>query len=67
VQIEFTAGWTGASDVPAQGSRAILLLVAWWFEQREAGSFDSPQNIPYGVDAIIDSAATVDDFGDFEL
>lgn len=68
VQVVFKAGWTQAADVPNQWTRAMLMLIAWWFEQREAGVVGtSAAAVPLGVEALIASAATSDDFGDFDL
>ncbi|MFO0939830.1 MAG: hypothetical protein U0930_03605 [Pirellulales bacterium] len=44
------------------------MLVAWWLEQREAGVLGiSAVEAPIGVKDLLDSAATADDFGDFDL
>jgi uncharacterized phiE125 gp8 family phage protein len=68
VRITFTAGWTSPSDVPATWQRAILMLVTWWYEQREAGVIGTiTGTAPIGVDDLLASAAAVDDFDDFDL
>lgn len=67
VTIAFKAGWTESAHVPPQWSRALLMLVAWWFEQREAGIVGSAQTVPFGIEELIASAATVDDFSDIDL
>ncbi|QDV26740.1 head-tail connector protein [Aureliella helgolandensis] len=67
VRITFKAGWTEPLAVPRQWTRAILMLISWWFEQREAAVLGSATTVPLGVDALIDSASTADDFEDFDL
>ena len=37
-EIDVTAGYGDAADVPAPLKQAILMLVAYWFEQRDAAS-----------------------------
>lgn len=53
IKIEFTAGFGDASAVPADLKHALLLLVAYWFENREAASELTIKDIPMGVDALI--------------
>lgn len=36
VKVRYVAGWTAAANVPAELRQALLLLVAHWYEQREA-------------------------------
>lgn len=68
VRIRFTAGWQTPEDVPAVWTRAQLMLIAWWFEQREAGVLGTiAAKAPIGIDDLIQSAATVDDFDEFEV
>lgn len=68
VKIEFVAGWQSAEKVPPTWSRAILMLVAWWLEQREAGVLGiSSMEAPIGVADLLDSVSTADDIGDFDL
>lgn len=68
VKITFTAGWTAPELVPAMWQRAILMLVTWWFEQREAAVLGTIANTaPIGVDDLLAAAAAVDDFDDFDL
>ena len=68
VRIEFIAGWDSPEKVPPTWSRAILMLTAWWLEQREAGVLGiSAVDAPIGVKDLIDSASTADDFGEFDL
>jgi uncharacterized phiE125 gp8 family phage protein len=68
VRVEFVAGWPSAVAVPPTFTRAMLMLSAWWFEQREAGIVGvSAIEAPLGIRELIDSMATSDDFGDFDL
>ena len=68
VTVTFAAGWTSPELVPAMWSRAMLMLLTWWFEQREAAIIGSIVNeAPIGVKDLLDSVATADDFGEFEL
>lgn len=53
ISVEFTAGYGGASDVPAALRVAIKLLAAHWYQAREATSSDSMKEIPFGVSALI--------------
>lgn len=63
VQVEFRAGYEpledspppdAASAVPAAIKRALLLLVAHWYANREASSIDVVvSDIPMGVDALL--------------
>lgn len=56
IQITFTAGYgANASDVPAALRQAIKLLVAHWYQNREAGDPAARQIMPMGVKAILDS------------
>jgi uncharacterized phiE125 gp8 family phage protein len=54
VQVEFTAGYGDAADVPAAIKAAILLLVGHYYENREASVIGaSVENLPMGVDALL--------------
>ncbi len=56
------AGYQAPEDVPSTWQRALLMLVTWWFEQREAGVLGTIANTaPIGVDDLLASAAAVDD------
>lgn len=57
VAIRFVAGWATPADVPPSISRAILTLVAHWFENREAinatpGAF--PRDTPYAYGRLME-------------
>ena len=63
VKITYIAGWESPELVPAMWTRAMLMLVAWWLEQREAGIVGSTAaEAPIGVQDLLDSVATADDF-----
>jgi len=54
IQITFTAGYGDASAVPQRVKQAILLLVAWWYEQRETVVVGSVVNqAPFAVNALL--------------
>ena len=55
IVIDVTAGYgTDAEAVPAPLRHAILQLVAHWYENRSAVTYDRAQGIsPLGVDALI--------------
>ncbi|MEM8663858.1 MAG: head-tail connector protein [Pseudomonadota bacterium] len=38
LEVDITCGYGAAADVPAPLKQAILMLVAYWFEQREAAA-----------------------------
>lgn len=50
VRVTFTAGTT---TVPAQFKHAIRLIVAGWYENRESVAEKAPQEIPFGVEALL--------------
>ncbi len=54
IEIDLTCGYASADDVPAPLKQAILLLVAFWFEHREAapmGVVSAEQ--AFGIDALL--------------
>jgi uncharacterized phiE125 gp8 family phage protein len=55
LEIDFTAGFGEAgTDVPDPLKRAILLLVAHWYEFRAGyGPADQPVSYPAGFDRIV--------------
>ena len=55
IEIAFTAGYgAAASDVPEALRRAVLLLVAHWFENREPVAFGgAASRIPASVDTLV--------------
>lgn len=56
ITVEFTAGYGTGAQVPKPLQQAILLLVGYWYENREAGGDTKYANgmsqIPFGVDAL---------------
>lgn len=42
LSIDYTAGYGGASDVPADLKQAVLVLAAYWYENRDLASADMP-------------------------
>lgn len=54
VEIDFTCGYGDAAAVPAPLKQAILMLVAYWFEQREAAAVGAVAgDVANGVAALI--------------
>ena len=54
VIIRFLAGYGDlGSDVPQPLRHAILMLVAFWYEQRETAAGTSMTEVPLGFDALI--------------
>ena len=50
LSIDYTAGYGGAADVPADLKQAVLTLVAYWYEHR-----DSVTTAPLGFERLIAS------------
>lgn len=50
VRVTFTAG---CATVPAQFKHAIRLIVAGWYENRESVAEKAPQEVPFGVEALL--------------
>lgn len=54
VEIDITAGYgTAAGDVPAPLCQAVLMLVAHWYQHREAALADPPEAIALGVSSLV--------------
>ncbi|PLX39058.1 MAG: hypothetical protein C0606_00490 [Hyphomicrobiales bacterium] len=54
IEIDVTAGYGEAADVPAPLRQAILMLVAHWYEHREAASADAGASVaPLAAMALI--------------
>lgn len=53
VEIDYTAGWADAASVPGPLKRAILLISAHWYENRELVDYDGPSRIPMQADRIL--------------
>jgi uncharacterized phiE125 gp8 family phage protein len=65
VQVEFTAGYGGESAVPEQAKAAMLLCLAYWYENRGDGMDLTMMNglplalgMPPGARRLLDSIAT---------
>lgn len=64
VQIAYTAGWDDLDDVMPDLLEAVRLLVAFWYENREAGVASTfrraeTASLPYGVDDLLESLMDV--------
>lgn len=57
IRIRYVAGFTNAAAVPQSLKQACLLLVAHWYEAREASgdTVSEKAGIPFGVEALIRS------------
>ncbi len=54
LEIDVTCGYGDAADVPAPLKQAILMLTAYWFEQREAASAGAVAGpVAHGVAALL--------------
>ncbi|MEM9988852.1 MAG: head-tail connector protein, partial [Pseudomonadota bacterium] len=53
--VTFTAGETSASDIPADLIRALYLLTAHYYEQREAFQEQRYVAVPLTVEALLNS------------
>lgn len=65
VQLEFTAGYGVAAAVPEQAKAAILLCLAYWYENRgdgrdptAAAGMPGAMGMPAGAKRLLDSLAT---------
>ncbi len=65
VRIEFTAGYGDIDDVPDEAKSAILLCLAYWYENRGDGldltllnGLPQAMGIPPGAKRLLDSIAT---------
>lgn len=53
IEVDFTAGAQNASDVPPDLRQAVLMLVAHWYEHREAALEGALSQMPLGVQSIL--------------
>jgi len=53
IQITFVAGYGDADDVPETWKQAIKLLVAHWYENREAIQMEKMGEIPFAVESLV--------------
>lgn len=58
VEVEFDAGYGGQSDVPQRIKQAILLLVAHWYENREAVTSGQENRVPREVERALGDLVT---------
>ncbi len=56
VTITYVAGYGDPKAVPRKIKKAIKLLAAHWYENREATAGAAPVEIPLGVNALLDMA-----------
>ncbi|WP_226576789.1 head-tail connector protein [Acuticoccus sediminis] len=53
IEIDFTCGFGEPDDVPASLKQAVLMLVSYWYEQREAAAIGAvPAHVASGVQAL---------------
>lgn len=55
LKLTFTTGYGGASSVPKPIKQAILLLVGHWFKEREAATVVAMRELPFGVQALLNT------------
>lgn len=60
IKIEFEAGYGAAAAVPDDILQAMKMLIAHWFENREAVSENSMAEVPFGVKVILDQYRIVE-------
>ena len=53
IKITYRVGYGDAADVPVNIKQAILMLVAHWYENREASSEGKLMAVPMGVDYLL--------------
>lgn len=54
IKVTYVAGYgDAASDVPETVRHALLMLVTHWFERREPSAERALQDIPWGVEALL--------------
>lgn len=55
VTVNYTAGYGAAAAVPETLKLAILMLVAYWYVNREAGSIDTMTELPLSVKSLLNA------------
>jgi uncharacterized phiE125 gp8 family phage protein len=55
IWIEYEAGYGDAADAPDALKQAIKMIVAYWYENREAVSAQSMKEVPIGITALINT------------
>lgn len=53
MEIQFVSGYGVAASVPQELKEAMLLLIAHWYEHREAVTVGNMKKLPNGYDALI--------------
>lgn len=62
ITISFTAGWASQDVIPPSIARAALMLVSYWFENREAVLIGSiSKETEFSVNALLDSVRPGED------
>lgn len=57
VTVNYSAGYGAASAVPSTIKLAILMLVAYWYVNREAGSIENMTELPLSVRSLLNAEA----------
>jgi uncharacterized phiE125 gp8 family phage protein len=57
IRIRYVAGWASAAVVPQSLKQSMLMLIAHWYEMREAAVATGaiPKDVPFGVDVLLGS------------
>lgn len=53
VIVTFTAGYGAEKDIPPQTKQALLLMVGYWFRNRESAGSGSMTEIPFATKALL--------------
>lgn len=53
IRVTYVAGWATPEVMPPSLRQAMLLLVAHWYEHREASTMDRMMCLPYAVEALV--------------
>ena len=61
ITLTFVAGYGAAADVPERVKQAILLLIGFWFQQREG----APRQEPIAIRALLENLIVGDEFTDY--
>lgn len=55
LKLTYTTGYGGSSAVPKPIKQAVLLLVGHWFKEREAATVVAMRELPFGVQALLNT------------